>query len=377
MNVTVLDRNPEPGRQAETIDKRFTGFIDCDVHPFVRQSSEEFDPFLSERWREHRRTIGGRARQGLAKATNYPRMSPGNGQRMDAWPAGGGFPGSDLPTMQAQLLDLFDVAYGLLAPLVGGAAAERNVEFGAAMAAATNEWQLARWCIPDPRLKASVQVNIEYEAAAIAEIEKRATDRRFAQVNIPPRGLEPLGRQRYWPILRACAEADFPVSLHLGGTNGHPSTGGGWPSFYHEEHPSYVQTMQTLVTSLVCEGVFEAIPNLKIVLVEGGFAWLPALAWRLDKHWKRLRAEVPHLRKAPSEYIREHIWVTTQPIEEPERPRDMLSTLEWIGVDRVMFSTDYPHWDQDDPRYAFKVPLPEEWRQKIYVDNARALYHLD
>ena len=49
-------------------------------------------------------------------------MSPGNGQRMDAWPPDGSHPGSDLPFMQKQLLDLFDVAYGLLAPLVGGAA---------------------------------------------------------------------------------------------------------------------------------------------------------------------------------------------------------------------------------------------------------------
>ncbi len=60
---------------------------------------------------------------------------------------------------------------------------------------------------------------------------------------------------------------------------------------------------------------------------------------------------MPFLRQKPSEYVRQNIWVTTQPIEEPERPRDMLSTLEWIGIDRIMFSTDYPHWDQDDPRY--------------------------
>ena len=370
MNVTILDRKPDRAGQSHL------GFIDCDVHPFVN-GPDEFDPFLSARWLEHKKTIGGRGRAGLAKTATYPRMSPGVGMRMDSWGPNGAFPGSDLGVMRAQLLDLFDVSYGLLAPLVGGGPGERNVEFGAAMAAAVNEWQLARFCDPEPRLKASVQITVEDSNSAIAEIEKRATDRRFVQVNIPPRGLEPLGRRRYWPILEACAAANFPVSLHLGGTTGHASTGGGWPSFYHEEHPSYVQSMQALVTSLVCEGVFEAIPNLKIVLVEGGFAWLPSLCWRLDKHYKRLRAEVPHLKRLPSEYVREHIWVTTQPIEEPERPQDMLSTLQWIGPDRVMFSTDYPHWDQDDPRYAFKVALPEDWKRKIYRDNARALYQLD
>ena len=370
MNVTILDR------QLDRPGQSHLGFVDCDVHPFFKTPAD-FDPFLSERWRAHRRSIGGRSRQGLSKAATYPRMSPGVGMRMDAFPADGSPPGSDLALMREQLLDLFDVSHGLLAPLVGGAAAERNVDFGVAMAIAVNEWQIARFCDPEPRLKGSVQITLEHEDAAIAEIEKRAGDKRFVQVNIPPRGLEPLGRRRYRKILAACAANGFPISLHLGGNSGHPSTGGGWPSFYHEEHPSYVQSMQTLVASLVCEGVFAEIPDLKVVLVEGGFAWLPPLAWRLDKNWKRLRAEVPNVTRPPSETIRKHFWVTTQPIEEPERPQDMLSTIEWIGPERVMFSTDYPHWDQDDPRYAFKVKLPEDWSRMIYRDNARALYRLD
>jgi len=54
----------------------------------------------------------------------------------------------------------------------------------------------------------------------------------------------------------------------------------------------------------------------------------------------------------------------------------MLSLIEWIGPDRVMFSTDYPHWDQDDPRYAFKVALPDDWRRMIYRDNAMSLFQL-
>jgi predicted TIM-barrel fold metal-dependent hydrolase len=370
VNVTLL--NP----QIDASQQSHLGFIDCDVHPYFK-SPAEFDEFLPRKWREHRATIGGRSRGGLAKASSYPRMSPGNGQRMDAWPPDGSYPGSDLPFMQMQLLDKFNVAYGLLAPLVGGGAGERNIDFGAAMATAVNDWQLARFCDPDPRLKGAVQINIEHEKAAIAEIEARAGDRRFCQVNIPPRSIEPLGRRRYWPILEACAANNFPVSLHLGGTAGHASTGGGVVSFYHEEHPSYVQSMAALVTSMVCEGVFEHLPNLKVVLVEGGFAWLPALCWRLDNTWKALKAEVPFLRRKPSEYVRENIWVTTQPIEEPERPADMLSTLEWIGIDRVMFSTDYPHWDQDDPRFAFKVALPEDWKRKIYHDNAMAVYDFE
>ena len=55
----------------------------------------------------------------------------------------------------------------------------------------------------------------------------------------------------------------------------------------------------------------------------------------------------------------------------------MLAILDWIGPDRIMFSTDYPHWDQDDPRYAFKVKLPTDWNRMIFRDNARALYRFD
>jgi hypothetical protein len=70
---------------------------------------------------------------------------------------------------------------------------------------------------------------------------------------------------------------------------------------------------------------------------------VPPLCWRLDKVWKKLRSEAPHLQRPPFEYIREHVWFTTQPIEEPEDRRHVVETIDWIGWDRMLFSTDYPH----------------------------------
>jgi predicted TIM-barrel fold metal-dependent hydrolase len=132
-----------------------------------------------------------------------------------------------------------------------------------------------------------------------------------------------------------------------------------------------------MVTSFVMEGVFERYPELKVVLIECGFGWLPALGWRLDKHWKRLKDEVPHLKMAPSEYIRKHFWVTTQPMEEMENPDHLLEVMNWIGFDRIMFSSDYPHWDFDDPFVSLPPSLTDAQRQAVYAGNARALYRLD
>ena len=85
---------------------------------------------------------------------------------------------------------------------------------------------------------------------------------------------------------------------------------------------------------MVFEGVFERFPTLKVVLIEAGFGWVPALAWRLDKHCERMRSEMPHLKRKPSEYMREHVWLTTQPMEEPETPRASVDAIGWIGWDR-------------------------------------------
>lgn len=359
-----------PARQAVAR----TMVADCDIHPAFR-SANDLVPFLPKRWAEHIQTYGIHLLRPYSGSVPYPRSAPLL-SRCDAWPETGGPPGSDLAFMREQHLDALGVDLGVLQVLDLFAFNEQNLEFGAALATAVNDWQIATWCDPEPRLKGSIVVGQEDALEAAVEIERRAGDRRFAQVSLTPRAMEPLGRKRYWPIFAAAETTSRPIGIHVGGYGGHAPTGSGWPTFYAEEHHSNAHTMQAQLASLVVEGIPERFPKLKFVFIEGGFGWVPAMKWRLDQHFARFRDEVRHLRRLPSEYIRDHFWFTTQPVEEPERTEEMRAVLDWIGTDRLMFSSDYPHWDFDDPRYAFKITLSAEERRAIFHDNAHEFYGL-
>jgi uncharacterized protein len=364
MSIVELDRNRPSASKLRVID--------CDIHPAMKAWTE-VHPYLEKRWIDHLTVYGSHLRHAFSEALTHPRMSP-NAARVDANPEEGGPPGSSLAMMQRQHLDPNGVEHGLLIPLRSNPGSQRNLDLGVALTRAMNTWQIERWVKNEPRLKASILIAQEDTVGSVAEIEARAGDPNFLQILVLPRTDEPFGRRRYWPIFEAAERNNLPIAIHVGGTNGHPSTGGGWPSYYIEEHHAVAQTMQAVVTSLVFEGVFERFPGLRVVIMEGGLGWIPSLSARMDKHWLRLRSEVPHLKRKPSDYIREHLWFTTQPMEEPDRSSQLTALFEQIGWDRLLFSTDYPHWDFDDPRYAFKAPLSDAQRHQILFGNAQKFY---
>jgi hypothetical protein len=348
--------------------------VDCDIHPAYR-SPADLHPFLSARWREHMTTFGEHLRQGLSGQLAWPRMMA-SGMRVDAFPKDGP-PGSDLGLMRRQHLDPNGVEYGMLMQLSRGGMEERNLEFAAALSDAINDWQLETWVKPEPRLRAGIVVPQEDAEFAARQIERRADNPGFVQVIMSPRSSDPLGHRRYWPIYAAAERCNRPIALHVQGfSGGHASTGTGWPTYYMQEHYAAATGMQGTLASLVFEGVFERFPKLKVVMIEGGFAWAPALCWRMDKHWERLRQETPHLKRPPSEYVREHVWFTTQPIEEPDDPQHLADIIGWLGWDRLMFSTDYPHWDFDHPQEVLKFKMTDAQKAIVLRDNAKALYGL-
>jgi predicted TIM-barrel fold metal-dependent hydrolase len=218
MNIEVRQSARERAQRVKP------AIIDCDIHP--KAPLEELRPFLAKRWCDYLDTYGVRSRHGFAKGYPYPKGTP-QAARRDAWPPGGGLPGSNLDFMRAQHLDHYGIEFGVMNPLSPSGQGEQNPEFSAALASAMNEWQIAHMSRPEPRLKASIVVPYEDGEAARAEIHRRAGERDYVQVFLLSRTAEALGRRRYWPIYEAAVEHGLPVGIHVFGYSGWAMTNTG------------------------------------------------------------------------------------------------------------------------------------------------------
>ena len=209
----------------------------------------------------------------------------------------------------------------------------------------------------------------------MAEIERFADDPRFVQVMVRGDTQSEWGDRKYWPIYSAIEAAGFVAMCHVGGDPGNRYRGSGAPSYYLEQHLWLHMPVERLAMSLICEGVFDAYPGLQVALVEACLTWSGPLQWAMDAAYEVAGDDAPRLRRRPSEYFREHFWTTTQPIEEPDNPNDLMESYKLTGVlDHIMFSSDYPHWDFDSPAKALPAAMPAALRGKIMGENAARLY---
>lgn len=354
-------------------NRLFSGsVIDTDLHNTVPSIRALF-PYLPAYWRERVNTSAFKGPQFEVYPAGLPTSA-----RPEARPTDGRPAGSDLGLLREQALDVWRVEYGIL-NCAYAVDTIRNPDAASAVAAAVNDWQIAEWLDKEPRLRGSLVVPSQNPELAAAEIARCGDHPSFVQVFLPARSGAPYGRREYHPLMAAAVEHDLAVSIQFGGSSGNPPTPVGWPSYHIEEYVGMASTMQSQVMSLVAEGAFDRFPELRVAVVEGGFTWLPSLMWRLDKEWKGLRREVPWVRRAPSEYIREHVRFTIQPVDVPSGETGMLSELlaDMWGEDLLMFSTDYPHWHFDAPQEAFPVQLGDDGLRKVLSENARSFYKLN
>jgi predicted TIM-barrel fold metal-dependent hydrolase len=340
--------------------------IDTDVHNAFGDMTE----FLPRVWHDRWRFAAG----GVGAIYHNPRGV----LRRDVSPPNGAAPASDPQYLVTDHLDRYGIDYAILTgPGVLGLGPDPD--YSNAIAAAYNDCTIATWLPVTARFKGSVVVNADDPPAAAEEIRRVGEHPDMVQVLMASVARAPYGQRQYHPIYAAAQDLGLPVAIHPGpeGTGlAWPPTPVGYPSRYMEWHNMLPATVMAHVNSLVCEGVFERFPSLMFVGIEGGLGWLPHLMWRMDKNYKALRDTAPWLRRLPSDYIKDHVRLTTQPIEEPADPAHLGQILEMMAAERtVMFSSDYPHWDNDNPSLLLRS-VDSAVRQRIFAGTAAELYGL-
>ena len=251
-----------------------------------------------------------------------------------------------------------------------------DAELGMATTRAFNDWFHDEWWRPHPTR--SIPSGITYLGDAdegAREIYRNAA-RGFVAVTLPEQphrvGMEPIFSPWWEPIIKACADTDTVICLHVGSTGvvdmpkGAPMVPLGATLFG--------QLSLGACAEWLWSGWAVKYPNLKIAMSEGGIGWVAMLHDRLENIVNRsgYGSYFPgDLR--PAEVLLRTFWFCT--IDDPST----LATRHTLGVDHIMFETDYPHGDGTwpDSQHVFHEvfgSLPADEARKISHANAAELF---
>jgi len=196
--------------------------------------------------------------------------------------------------------------------------------------------------------------------------------------------IEPLFSPIYDPLWTVCEELDMPVTHHSGGS--------GIPSYGRHPFSNIIFIMETgffanrALWHLMWGGIFDRFPRLRLILTEQGSAWVPPLLQRMDEMWARMKAgrigelgvpEEAVIKRSPTDTFRDQVWIGAS-FPSPEDA----SHFAEIGLDKVMWGSDYPHNEGTYPktreslRAAFSSWSEADLR-RIFAGNIASVYGFD
>ena len=353
--------------------------IDADVHPTITGGVRTLFPYMTKAW-QHRFSI---KNDGLAKSALTPRFEhpSGSALRADAVPPEGGPAGSNPDFIKQDLLQSHGIDVAVMTSLQAGTVATvlAGPDESVVLCAAFNDCFLDQWKLREGGpLRLAMCVPTQDPQAAAAEIRRVGGEKAVVAVQLSLLDIL-MGNRYYYPIYAEAERYNLPILIHPLGIegiyHGTAAPAGGFAENYSDRYVSLSQIAEANLSSLMFSGTLERFPGLKFIFVEYGFAWAVPLLWRMDRTWKSLRYDTPWVTKSPWDYIHEQVRFTTQPLDEPKKPEHLAQIIDMLGEDVLLFSTDYPHWDNDMPEQSLRM-LNAEQRRKIFSENGLKAFRL-
>ncbi|MBI2370079.1 MAG: amidohydrolase [Deltaproteobacteria bacterium] len=289
----------------------------------------------------------------------------------------GGRLGKEVFDLESRLkdMDLMGVDISVLYPtsglLIG---AIREPDFAVALARAYNSF-LADFCNQSPRLKGVAVIPVQRVHEAVKELNRAVTELGLVGVLLPGHGHgKNLGSPEFDPIYAEAERLGVPLGVHP--ASSFNPVGVEFDTFLCAHAIAFTSDALIQSCGIIMGGVPEKFPRLKIAFLESGCGWIPYWMERLDSHYEKRAEEAPLLKAKPSEYMRHgNIYYSCEPEEQT-----LSYVLEWVGEDKMLYASDYPHWDMEFPdsveEIKKKATLTDEAKRKILGENARRLYGL-
>lgn len=355
--------------------------FDADVH--LHELDADLAPYFEQPWRRVLEA-GGLAREG-ARAIKEERFLdvPGYSPRTPYDPILGAFPEPEPHRLtSAELLRADLAARGIDAALVFPgrllrAATSNDYHYLVALQRAYHRYLAERWVNPEQGIYGAIMAVNQAPEEAAEEIARYAGRPGFVAVYLPMAGNYPLwGDRQYEPIFAAAEQANLPVVLQ-GALTVHTV----FP--YQLHHVQTALAKQVLsqpfgamanLVSLATTGTLARHPHLKVVINDAGLEWLPLILQRLDYFYPYLQDEFPDFAVPPADRLRRQIYLTTHPLTGDSA--FTAACIDAIGVDHLLFGSDYPHFDAAAPTHIDALPISREAKAKILGENAQTVFRL-
>ena len=276
-------------------------------------------------------------------------------------------------------LDGIDISVSYGGTIALGIPGLEDGEYAAAMARAFNNW-LSRYCNAYPeRLKGVAAVPWQHPEAAVKEVRRAVSELGLVAVTVPCHVHErPLSSEEFMPIYAEIERQGAALCVHgtVGLPNLMPAGADRHGKFFFGNLLGFPQETMQAVATIVCEGIFDRFPTLRIGFMEGGASWLPYLTQRMDDHFEIMGDQVGATRM-PSEYVKsDRFFISADPEEE-----GLPHVMDYIGEERVVYLSDYWHYDAKFPGSVSGVKAREdmtERQKRLFLgENALRLYDLE
>jgi predicted TIM-barrel fold metal-dependent hydrolase len=295
-----------------------------------------------------------------------------------------------------------------------GVQSNPDVDFAVVQCRAYNDWLSDHVTDGEGRLFGAALLPQQDIEAAAAEMRRAARLPGMVAAFIRPNPTEDwkqFNHRVYDPLWEAASDSGLPLGLHPFGyadlpgacrgmrinrvhetpvrdprLGGNAEAGGSRTMRQDSDNIFYSQAisnpfdMMSSLTFLICGGVLERFPELRVVFLEANGGWLVPWLERLDHtaEIEMFKPDVPDLKMAPSEYFRRQCWIS---FDVDESTLAFTANSPLVGADRIIWASDYPHPDAKypgliDELYESIQPLNEEQQREIAGHSSEVLYRI-